>query len=104
MIREPALYANTRCRVDELHYKGHKACLLCMRAKMHGDLASFNTQAAEQFNSCLKKLRRGLSYMTQFTFTFTLAHYVAFYNIDKQFPHSCGRSEVSDGGEGLAGS
>ena len=68
MRRLPFFFANTRFRVDKLHYGNHKFCSEAFRFSAWSEknilpYSTMNTNAAEHVNRPLKRHRIAVSYM-----------------------------------------
>jgi hypothetical protein len=62
--REPGYFKNTQFFVDKLHWKNHTGCSPGYNLNLYSWGDSINSQAVEQGNSGLKKLKGSLSYMS----------------------------------------
>jgi hypothetical protein len=81
--REPAMFREVRFFVDRFHWANHRACSIGYCINLYsGDkvLPSVNTQVAEQLNSCMKKLRKSLSFMSFKKFMCHLQLFLYLYN------------------------
>lgn len=64
LSREPEHFQNTRFIVDKLHWVNHVGCSEAFNPAIYHWTSKINTQACEQMNSRVKKLKSSLSYMT----------------------------------------
>ena len=84
--REPAWYSKTRFFVVGLHWRGHVGCTRGYRMdsyKTRMDTRSINSQANEQANSGLQRIKGQLAYMKPSNFMLTLSLLLAITNQDK---------------------
>ncbi|XP_046849613.1 uncharacterized protein LOC124443127 isoform X1 [Xenia sp. Carnegie-2017] len=52
--RDPAFFKKTKFVVDKFHWKNHSGCCEGYNMKLYPTLNMYNSQAAEQCNSCIK--------------------------------------------------
>lgn len=86
--RDPAFFKDTQFLVDRFHWRNHTGCSVGHNASDYGHMQNVNTQAAEQCNAHLKKLRPLLAYMKQDNFMSHVTFTLWFYNLGKQFQAS----------------
>ncbi|XP_046863953.1 uncharacterized protein LOC124457814 isoform X2 [Xenia sp. Carnegie-2017] len=73
--RDPAFFKKTKFVVDKFHWKNHSGCCEGYNMKLYPMLNMYNSQAAEQCNSCIKPLASMVSYMEYDNFfLFTKLH------------------------------
>lgn len=83
--REPKRFMNVRFMVDRMHRKNH----VCTEGYSMDnyvkdpDIKNFNSQACEQANSQLRRLRTQLAYMTPENAKFHVKLFLAMRNKDK---------------------
>lgn len=69
MLREPEFFKNTYFAIDLFHAPGHTKCseaaMLAQYANTDPRLVSLNSSAGECGNSCLRRIRKSVSYMTE---------------------------------------
>ncbi|KAF6765620.1 hypothetical protein DFP72DRAFT_798270 [Ephemerocybe angulata] len=69
MLREPEFFKDTLFVIDNFHSKGHTKCSPAAFLKEYSsadlNLISINSSAGESGNSALRRIRKGVSYMTQ---------------------------------------
>ena len=62
--------------VDKFHYSGHVNCSAGFDLRSYRRLKGFNSQASEQINSRLVRLKRIVSFMTQKNFMFFVRNFI----------------------------
>jgi hypothetical protein len=90
--REPWFFRNTVFRIDALHYRGHVGCSegydprVYRQPQAHSSSKQSpwtNTEAAEQANACMKKIKNHVAFMTQDNYLWYLRWYLGRYNARK---------------------
>jgi hypothetical protein len=81
--RAPAFFKETLFVVDRFHWWNHTGCAPSFNIDLYPNLKALNTQAAEQANSALQRLKGMLFYMRQDTYMNTLRFVLTFRNHNK---------------------
>ena len=84
--REPRFVRKTRIMSDRFHSGNHTACNSgydLRRSGLHPELRDLNSEAAEQANSRLVRLKPSLSYMSPENFHLHLRLFLSFFNASK---------------------
>jgi hypothetical protein len=70
MTREPDFFADTEFRIDDFHSGGHTKCSAAAFLKTYANvdptLEAVNSSAGECGNSGLSRIRKSVSYMSQY--------------------------------------
>lgn len=82
--RYPDFFRGTWFLVDRLHWFNHRGCNGGYNINEYAQFSSLNSQAAEQCNSSLGKLKSMLSYMTNKNFHLHCKFYLWVLNFRKQ--------------------
>lgn len=82
--RYPDFFRGTWFLVDRLHWFNHRGCNDGYNINEYAQFSSLNSQAAEQCNSSLGKLKSMLSYMTNKNFHLHCKFYLWVLNLRKQ--------------------
>ena len=84
MNRDPGFFRNTKFLVDRFHWKNHTGCSPALNISKHETFKKINSEANEQQNALLKKLKPQVSYMNPENFVKTMKLYIWFRNTIKQ--------------------
>ncbi|XP_069109578.1 uncharacterized protein [Argopecten irradians] len=78
--REPYHFRNTWFLVDRLHYRSHKLCSRGYKLADYPQFVKVNSQAVEQSNAAIAKLRTSLTYMNHSHFSSSLKLFLWYRN------------------------
>lgn len=81
--REPNYFKDFFGCVDNLHIRGHKNCAESYDARKFDKLKGLNTEAAEQVNSILQRIKRQVAFMTQPHFMKLVSFFLSCINEEK---------------------
>lgn len=78
--RCPYLFSNTTFAVDRFHWCNHKSCAISYSLNTYARYSHINSQAVEQINSVLQKIKPCVAQMTQENFMFYVRLFIGEKN------------------------
>lgn len=96
--RCPYLFQNTTFAVDRFHWVNHVSCAASYNLNVHADWSHVNSQAVEQCNSVLQKIKSCVGQMTQRNFMFHVRLFIGVRNERRASKLQAVVQKIRDGG------